>query len=201
MVQIDVPVAFGIGSFFADAANRQLASGRAEYYYRTFAANNIFQIFFFSWIPVYFIANYFGWETTHMWWTADSAAAYPLFIPIFMVLFFGMANLGFLLGAWLVRKGRLGINRAVYLAVLIYAGLWVFACGQNVGVKAMTSVIPTGISTAEKTRLKASNALSSRTRPVALRTNKFLLLVGGWESARAPAVATASSCWLVMTLR
>ena len=42
MVQIDVPVAFGIGSFFADAANRQLASGRAEYYYRTFAANNIF---------------------------------------------------------------------------------------------------------------------------------------------------------------
>lgn len=127
MVQIDVPVAFGIGSFFADAANRQLASGRAEYYYRAFAANNIFQIFFFSWIPVYFIANYFGWETTHMWWTADSAAAYPLFIPIFMVLFFGMANLGFLLGAWLVRKGRLGINRAVYLAVLTYAGLWVFA--------------------------------------------------------------------------
>ena len=128
MVQIDVPVAFGIGSFFADAANRQLASGRAEYYYRAFAANNIFQIFFFSWIPVYFIANYFGWETTHMWWTADSAAAYPLFIPIFMVLFFGMANLGFLLGAWLVRKGRLGINRAVYLAgAPNYAGLWVFA--------------------------------------------------------------------------
>jgi len=30
---------------------------------------------------------------------------------------------------------------------------------------------------------------------VALRTNKFLLLVGGWELARGPAVATASS-WL-----
>ena len=53
------------------------------------------------------------------------------------------------------------------------------ACGQNVGVNAITSVIPTGISTAEKTRLKASNALSSRTRPVALRTNRFRLLVGG----------------------
>jgi hypothetical protein len=73
-----------------------------------------------------------------------------------------------------------------------------FACGQNVGVKAITSVIPTGISTAEKTKLKASNALSSRTRPVAFLTNKFLLLVGGWEPARAPAVATAFSCPLVM---
>ena len=69
-----------------------------------------------------------------------------------------------------------------------------FACGQNVGVKAITSVIPTGIRTAEKTKLKASNALSSRTRPVAFLTNKFLLLLaGGWEPARAPAVATASS--------
>ena len=53
------------------------------------------------------------------------------------------------------------------------------ACGQNVGVNAITSVMPTGISTAEKTRLNASNALSSRTKPVALRTNRFRLLVGG----------------------
>ena len=66
----------------------------------------------------------------------------------------------------------------------------IFAWGQNCGVKDMTSVIPIGISTAENTKLKASNALSSRTRPVALRTNKFLLLVGGCEPARAPAVAT-----------
>jgi hypothetical protein len=52
--------------------------------------------------------------------------------------------------------------------------------------------------TAENTRLKASNALSSRTRPVAFLTNKFLLLVGGWEPAFAPAVATAFSCLLLM---
>src|ERR1700733_10740172 len=70
------------------------------------------------------------------------------------------------------------------------------ACGQKVGVNAITSVIPTGIRTAEKTRLKASNALSSRTRPVALRTNKFLLLAGGWEPVCGSAVATAPSCLL-----
>src|SRR5215469_15974819 len=65
-----------------------------------------------------------------------------------------------------------------------------FACGQNVGAKAITSVIPTGISTAEKTRLKASNALSSRTRPVAFLTNRFRLLLGGVASARDPVVVT-----------
>ena len=68
-----------------------------------------------------------------------------------------------------------------------------FACGQNVGVNAITSVIPTGISTAEKTRLNASNALSSRTRPVAFRTNRFRLPPGGCAPARASMVATESS--------
>ena len=53
MIQIDIPIAFCIGSLFADAAYKQLQTGRPEYYYRTMAKNNIFQIFFFSWIPVY----------------------------------------------------------------------------------------------------------------------------------------------------
>ncbi len=47
-----------------------------------------------------------------------------------------------------------------------------FACGQNCGANPITCVIPTGIRTAEKTRLNASNPLSSRTSPVALRVNK-----------------------------
>ena len=60
-----------------------------------------------------------------------------------------------------------------------------FACGQNVGVNAITWVIPTGISTAEKTRLNASNALSSRTRPVAFLTKRFRLPPGGCDPSRA----------------
>ncbi|HEY1336851.1 MAG TPA: hypothetical protein VGF59_05045 [Bryobacteraceae bacterium] len=127
MVQIDVPVAFGIGSLFADAASRQISSGRAEYYFRAFSANNIFQSFFFSWIPVYFLLNYFGWETTHMWWEADSVASYPYYIPIFIVVFFAAANLGFLLGSSLVRRGRVGANRAVYLGILAYSAVWILA--------------------------------------------------------------------------
>jgi hypothetical protein len=126
VVQIDVPIAWGIGSLFADAASTQLASGRAEYHYRALLKNNIYQIFFFSWIPVYFVLNYFGWETTHMWWHADSAAAYPYFVPILMVVFFAAANGGFLLGAWLVRRGRPGVNRAIYLGILAYSAIWIF---------------------------------------------------------------------------
>lgn len=127
MVQIDVPVAFGIGSLFADAARRQLATGRPEYYYRTFCKNNIYQMFFFSWIPVYFIMNYFGWETTHMWWHADSVAAYPYFVPIFLVVFFLAANGGFILGNYLVKSGRVVANRIVWLAILVFSAIWILA--------------------------------------------------------------------------
>jgi hypothetical protein len=127
MVQIDVPVAFGIGCLFADAAHKQLQIGRPEYYYRTFWKHNLYQAFFFSWIPVYFLLNYFGWETTHMWWHADAVAAYPYYVPLFLVVFFGAANGGFLLGNRLVQKGHLVANRIVYIAIVIYSGTWIFA--------------------------------------------------------------------------
>jgi hypothetical protein len=127
MVQIDVPIAFGVGSLLADAAHKQLRAGGPEYYYRALAQNNIYQAFFFSWIPVYFLLNYFGWETTHMWWHADSISAYPFYVPIFLVVFFAAANGGFLLGSRLVRAGRLTANRIVYLGILAYSAIWIFA--------------------------------------------------------------------------
>lgn len=88
--------------------------------------NNIFQAFFFSWIPLYFILNYFGWETTHMWWHADSVAAYPYFVPLFVLIFFGAGNAGFLLGKWLVSRGHILANRVVYGAICVYALIWIF---------------------------------------------------------------------------
>ncbi|HXM43117.1 MAG TPA: hypothetical protein VN924_17910 [Bryobacteraceae bacterium] len=127
MVQIDVPIALGVGSIFADAANRQLRSGRAEYHFRAFYKNILFQCFFFSWIPVYFLCNYFGWETTHMWWHAGSVSAYPYFLPIFLLVFFAAAVSGFAIGAWLVGKGNLWANRAVYIGIFVYAGIWIFS--------------------------------------------------------------------------
>lgn len=126
MVQIDVPVAFAIGSVFADAAYKQLQTRKPKYYYKTFFKSIMFQIFFFSWIPVYFLINNFGWETTHMWWHADSVWAYPFFIPIFMVVFFLAASFGFMFGNWFVKKGYIAINRAVYILIALYSLVWIF---------------------------------------------------------------------------
>lgn len=126
MVQVDVPVAFAIGNFFADAAYKQLQTKQPKYYYKTFFKSIIYQIFFFSWIPVYFLLNNFGWETTHMWWHADSVTAYPFFIPIFMVVFFAAASSGFIFGNWLVKNGYIAINRGVYIVTLIYTFFWIF---------------------------------------------------------------------------
>lgn len=61
-----------------------------------------------------------------MWWHADSVTAYPFFLPIFMVVFFLAANGGFLLGNWLIRNGRLVINRVVYILIFVYSGVWIF---------------------------------------------------------------------------
>jgi hypothetical protein len=62
-----------------------------------------------------------------MWWHADSVAAYPWFIPVFMVVFFAAVNLGFLLGNRLVTQGRLWTNRVVYLAIGVYSLIWILA--------------------------------------------------------------------------
>ena len=127
MIQIDIPIAIATGSLIADAAQNQIRYGRAEYYFRAVWQNVRFQIFGLSWIPAYFLANYFGWETTHMWWTSDSIGAYPLFWPIFMVAFFAAGILGFDIGRRLIAAGRIGVNRMFYVGILLYMLVWVFS--------------------------------------------------------------------------
>ena len=121
MIQVDIPFAAAMGSLAAGAARVQLKAGGREEYLRTWLATNLFLIFGFSWIPVFFLVNYFGWETTYMWWTAADVTAYPWFIPIAMILVFASGNAGFLLGARLETADRFIANRVFYIAI--------FACG------------------------------------------------------------------------
>src|SRR5712692_8391414 len=65
------------------------------------------------------------------------------------------------------------------------------ALGQKVGANENTWVMPTGMSTAEKTRLKASNGESSRTRPVALRT-KTVVEPCGFEPLTVDIIPSSS---------
>jgi hypothetical protein len=59
-----------------------------------------------------------------MWWHADSVLAYPLFVPILLVAIFAGGNAGFMLGASLIRRGRVMANRAIYLVLGTYSMLF-----------------------------------------------------------------------------
>lgn len=131
MVQVDVPAAFGVGCVFADAARRQLQAGEPHALFRVWVQHNVYQTFFFAWIPIYFLANYFGWETTHMWWHRDSVADYPLYLPLFLLVFFLAANSGFLLGVALVRARRIKLVRGIYLGILTASAIWILAQLHN----------------------------------------------------------------------
>ncbi len=124
MTQIDVPAAIGIGSGFASAAAKLLRNGNREHFLRTLLKLNYFLIFFFSWMPIYFAVNYFGWQTTHMWWHADSVTAYPWFVPTLLVCIFACANAGFLVGYRLIRGGHIWANRVIYGVALLLNLFW-----------------------------------------------------------------------------
>jgi hypothetical protein len=124
MIQVDIPFAAAMGSLAAGAARVQLNAGGREEYLRTWLATNLFLAFGYSWIPVFFLLNYFGWETTHLWWTAADVTAYPWFIPVTILLTFACGNAGFLLGARLETAGRLVTNRVFYIAIFAAGIAW-----------------------------------------------------------------------------
>ena len=126
MVQVDIPIGFAIGSLLADAARTQLAAGVPAAYERAQLKNLTFHSVFVLWFPVYLLVNYFGFETSHMWWHRDSVTDYPWFLPAFVIVYLLTALLGFHVGALLVRRGRYAANRLIFAAgVLFFAG-WVF---------------------------------------------------------------------------
>jgi ABC-type branched-subunit amino acid transport system permease subunit len=122
MIQIDIPIAFAVGQMLADAANQQLKTGKAEPYYRMLAFTNLFTGLFFAPIPVYFLVDYFGWETTYMY---DPDRVTRFFIPIVLFLVILAANLGFWLSNALIRKGRDRVGRAIYTLIWIYSLGWI----------------------------------------------------------------------------
>jgi hypothetical protein len=124
MIQVDVPLAAAMASAAAAAARTQLRTGTRADYLHAWLATNLFLMFGFAWIPIYFLIAYFGWETTHMWWTSPEVTDYPWMIPASMVLLFAFGNGGFVLGAQWIREGRDRLNRAFYLGILVACIAW-----------------------------------------------------------------------------
>jgi hypothetical protein len=122
MVQIDIPIAFAVGQMLADAANQQLRTTRPAPYFRALAYTNMFTGLFFAPIPMYFLIDYFGWETTYM---CDPLGLTRFFIPIVLFALMLAANLGFWLSKALIRKGRDWIGRVIYVLIWIYSLAWI----------------------------------------------------------------------------
>jgi hypothetical protein len=125
MIQVDLPVALGVGSLMAHAAQRQILSKQPAALNDAFAKVVIFHFVAFSWPPMYLLVFYFGFETSHMWWHEDSVLAYPWLLPVFYLALF-LANLaGFAIGAKLVSAGRATWALLLWLATVLFTVGWV----------------------------------------------------------------------------
>lgn len=124
MIQVDIPLAAAMGSAAAAAAKVQLRAGAHPDFLHAWLATNLFLMFGFAWIPIYFLMTYFGWETTHMWWTLPTASDHPWVIPGSMLLLFAFGNAGFLLGVHWTRARQDGVNRTFYLGILAACIAW-----------------------------------------------------------------------------
>jgi len=124
MVQIDVPICIGLGSVFAHAVRERLAAGDSAAYDAALNKALCFNLFFNVWVPVYFLFIEFGFQTSHMWWHADSVSAYPWLTPAFIVLLVLCTIVGFRIGAALVQAGRARANRWFFSAMFGLSFLW-----------------------------------------------------------------------------
>ena len=125
MIQIDLPMAAGMGSFFAAAASRQLQTGGRLQYYRVLTINLLFQVLFILWLPIYLFIVAFGWETSHMWWHQDSLADYPALLPLFVLGYIGLNVAGYHYGVQLVRRGQTRTAWTVFYAASAFFVGWI----------------------------------------------------------------------------
>src|SRR3954452_14509048 len=126
MIQVDLPVAFGSGTMLAAALEHHTSARTWPYLYqRGLARNLIFQTLCALWLPVYLLVNYFGFQTSHMFWHGDSLTDYPALLPVFLILYFATNIAGFHTGAWLVRQGRARLARLLFVAAFTYFALWI----------------------------------------------------------------------------
>ena len=126
MLQVDLPVAFGSGTLLAAALERRAGARSWPYLYQKGLARNlIFQTLCALWLPVYLLINYFGFQTSHMFWERDSLIDYPTLLPLFLILYFTTNIAGFMTGAWLVVQGRARVARLIFVAAFTYFALWI----------------------------------------------------------------------------
>jgi hypothetical protein len=125
MIQVDLPFTFGTASLMAAAVERGLRSPKARYFHaRALSLNLAFQGIFVIWLPVYFLVNEFGLQTSHMWFHGDSLSDHPWLLPLFISLYFATNVAGFHVGARLSASGQAGIAKAIFWAGTVFTFAW-----------------------------------------------------------------------------
>jgi hypothetical protein len=125
MIQVDLPFTFGTASLMAAAVERGLRSPKARYFHaRALSLNLAFQGIFVIWLPVFFLVNEFGLQTSHMWFHGDSLSEYRWLLPVFISLYFATNVAGFQVGAWLSASGRAGTAKAIFWAGTVFTFAW-----------------------------------------------------------------------------
>ena len=127
MIQIDLPVAVGVGSLMAHAAQRQIAASVPRLPKGVLTRVIAFHCIAFAWPPMYLLIYYFGFETSHMWWHADTMWSYPWLPPTFFVALIAANIAGFALGARFVRAGKPSRALLVFAATSVFATAWVLS--------------------------------------------------------------------------
>jgi hypothetical protein len=121
MIQIDLPVAVGVGSLMAHAAQQQIVSRKPGALKSVLTKVIGFHCIAFAWPPMYLLIYYFGFETSHMWWHHDTMWSYPWLPPSFFVALIAANIGGFFLGVRFVRAGHPGRALALFFATVAFA--------------------------------------------------------------------------------
>ena len=125
MVQVDLPISFGVGALMATAVEDGLRTERKPYFYlRGLAANLILQMLFIVWLPVYLLASHFGFQTSHMWWHGNSLTDHPTMLPVFLVAYFAASLGGYHTGIQLVLRNRAAVARGLFVGSFVFFLAW-----------------------------------------------------------------------------
>jgi hypothetical protein len=132
MIQIDVPIAFGMGGLFAGAAHEQLQRREPAEDTRVQLHANLYFVFVFCWPPIYLVERWFGWETAHLWWHGDTASAHPWLIPGFILGAAAALNGGLVFGRWLVRARLVNMCRIISIGAIVASFALMASMGDRV---------------------------------------------------------------------
>lgn len=126
MLAMDIPVALMTGMVLADAGKNLITSKDKTKNTLLNVVVLMFAAIFVAPTPVYYFLGWPGWECNFMWSWVDKINDMPLraaFAYVLLAVAVIPTYLGLLIGKCLIRKGKIKLNRILYVIMLILVGV------------------------------------------------------------------------------